>query len=244
MTRVLLFSNFTPPVLVHGNALFRVFPVAFVVRLRHSNPMNTSLNLDQLSEQQLRTLAAQLLAEVQKKDSTILSISTKNQKLKHEMAILKRHKFGRTSEAFNSPQRSLLDDLINEDITAIEDQLAHHDQQLTKPNPSAEEKRYPKRTALPPELPRTIIRHEPEQTLCACGCQLKRMGEDVSEKLDYTPGVFTVERHVRGKWVCDHCETLTQAPVPAQVIDKGIPTAGLLAQILVAKYEDHLSLYR
>ncbi|WP_219407156.1 IS66 family transposase zinc-finger binding domain-containing protein, partial [Pseudomonas sp. Colony2] len=52
-----------------------------------------------------------------------------------------------------------------------------------------------------------------------------RIGEDVSEKLDYTPGVFTVERHVRGKWVCDDCETLIQAPVPAQVIDKGIPTA-------------------
>ncbi|SPS02195.1 transposase (fragment) [Cupriavidus taiwanensis] len=66
----------------------------------------------------------------------------------------------------------------------------------------------------------------------------------MSEKLNYTPGVFTVERHVRGKWVCAQCETLTQAPVPAQVIDKGIPTAGLLAQVLVAKYNDHLPLYR
>jgi transposase len=49
---------------------------------------------------------------------------------------------------------------------------------------------------------------------------------------------------VRGKWVCARCETLIQAPVPAQVIDKGIPTAGLLAQVLVAKYGDHLPLYR
>lgn len=74
---------------------------------------------------------------------------------------------------------------------------------------------------------------------CGCVRQLERIGEDVSEKLDYTPGVFTVERHVRGKWVCAQCESLTQAPVPAQVIDKGIPTAGLLAQVLVAKYNDH-----
>ncbi len=81
-------------------------------------------------------------------------------------------------------------------------------------------------------------------TTPGCGCALKRIGEDVSEKLDYTPGVFTVERHVRGKWVCARCQTLTQAPVPAQVIDKGIPTAGLLAQVLVGKYADHLSLYR
>lgn len=58
------------------------------------------------------------------------------------------------------------------------------------------------------------------------------------------PGVFTVERHIRGKWVCDHCETLIQAPVPAQIIDKAIPTAGLLAQVMIAKYGDHLPLYR
>lgn len=73
---------------------------------------------------------------------------------------------------------------------------------------------------------------------------MARIGEDVSEKLDYTPGVFTVERHVRGKWACAKCRTLVQAPVPAAVIDKGIPTAGLLAQVLVAKHADHLLLYR
>jgi len=89
--------------------------------------------------------------------------------------------------------------------------------------------------------------HEPESTTCTtagCGCTLKRIGEDVSEKLDYTPGLFTVERHIRGKWACAQCQSLIQAPVPAQIIDKGIPTAGLLAQVLVAKYADHLPLYR
>ena len=97
---------------------------------------------------------------------------------------------------------------------------------------------------IPPELPRTLIHHEPENTLCNCGCELKRVGEDVSEKLDSVPGEFTVERHIRGKWVCAQCETLIQAPIPAQVLDKGIPAAGLLAQVLVAKYSDHLPLYR
>ena len=58
------------------------------------------------------------------------------------------------------------------------------------------------------------------------------------------PGVFTVECHVRGKWVCRHCETLVQAAVPAHVIDKGVPTTGLLAQVLVAKFLDHMPLYR
>src|ERR1700749_4605138 len=81
-------------------------------------------------------------------------------------------------------------------------------------------------------------------TQCSCACGLERIGEDVSEKLDYTPGVFEVERHMRGKWVCRRCERLIQAPVPPHVIDKGIPTAGLLAQVLVAKYLDHAPLYR
>jgi len=47
---------------------------------------------------------------------------------------------------------------------------------------------------------------------------------------------------IRGKWVCDDCETLIQAPVPAQVIDKGIPTAELLAHVMIAKFADHLPL--
>ena len=88
------------------------------------------------------------------------------------------------------------------------------------------------------------MHHEPESTVCSCGCQMKRIGQDVSEKLDYVPGVFTVEHHVRGKWACAHCEKLVQAPVAPHIIDKGIPTAGLLAQVLVAKFLDHLPLYR
>ena len=93
-------------------------------------------------------------------------------------------------------------------------------------------------------LPNARFGHEPDSTTCQCGCQMKRIGEDVAEKLDYVPGVFSVERHVRGKWACSQCETIVQAPVDAHIIDKGIPTAGLLAQVLVAKYADHLPLYR
>lgn len=84
---------------------------------------------------------------------------------------------------------------------------------------------------------------EPAQTEC-CGQAMRRIGQDVAEKLDYTPGVFTVHRHVRGKWVCACCQSLRQAPVDAHIIDKGIPTPGLLAHVLVAKYADHLPLYR
>lgn len=97
---------------------------------------------------------------------------------------------------------------------------------------------------MPAQLPRTDIHHEPDDVTCACSCQRVRIGEDISEKLDYMPGVFTVERHIRGKWACKPCETLIQEPVRAHVIDKGIPTAGLLAYILIAKFGDHLPLHR
>src|SRR5690606_14833948 len=102
-------------------------------------------------------------------------------------------------------------------------------EQVRPSTPTSVPKGTPKREPLPAELPRREIRHEPESSTCRCGCELKRIGEDVAERLDYTPGVFSVERHVRGKWVCAQCETLVQAPVPAHVIDKGLPTCGLLA---------------
>ena len=202
--------------------------------------MNQQVDISQLDEQQLRDLAGQLMAEVQQKDNTIQRIQLQNDQYKHEIAILRRHQFARRSEVLNKHQRSLLDDLVEEDIAGIEEAL----EKLSPAPRTAEPKQQPRRQSLPAELPRTIIRHEPDDTDCTCGCQMKRIGEDSSEKLDYIPGTFTVEQHIRGKWVCHTCETMIQAPVPAQVIDKGIPAAGLLAQVLVAKYGDHLPLYR
>ena len=175
------------------------------------------------------------------KDSDIRYRQAKIDKLTHELSTLKRWKFGRSSEQLNGTQISLLDETIDADIAAIEEELK---ELAAPPKTQTQPHQQPKRAALPAGLPRVEIHHEPDSTTCGCGCQLKRIGEDVCEKLDYTPGVFTVEQHIRGKWACAQCETLIQAPVPAQIIDKGIPTAGLLAQVLVAKYGDHLPLYR
>jgi transposase len=210
-------------------------------------------DLNALTPEQLRTLSAQLIAEIQAKDRLILEKErevderdqairfkqTRIDQLTHEIAVLKRQQFGRRSEQFNSEQMNLLDEAIDADLVAIEMEL----EQL-EPPPVERQCEQPRRASLPPQLPRIEVHHEPDSTTCQCGCERIRIGEDVSEKLDYTPGVFTVERHIRGKWVCKACETLIQAPVPPHVIDKGIPTAALLAQVLVAKYGDHLPLYR
>lgn len=190
-------------------------------------------HIDALEPAQLREALRSVLVAVRHKDALI-------DKLTHENAVLKRLKFAAQSERFDAEQRSLLDETLDADLQAVSEKI----ERLEPPETAAREGQQPKRQPLPANLPRREVRHEPESTTCACGCQMKRVGEDVAEKLDYVPGVFTVERHIRGKWVCADCERLVQAPVAPHVIDKGIPTAGLLAQVLVAKYADHLPLYR
>lgn len=201
--------------------------------------MNPPANLDALSPDELRTLAAQLMAEVGEKNRELRYRQTRIDQLTHEIAALKRLQYGKRSEQFTAEQMNLLDEAIDADLAALEIEL----EQL-QPTPADKQRHKPKRAPLPPHLPRTDIHHEPDDITCSCGCQRIRVGEDISEKLDYTPGVFAVERHIRGKWACKACETLVQAPVAPHVIDKGIPTTGLLAQVLVAKYGDHLPLYR
>jgi len=193
-----------------------------------------------MDAQQLRDFAAGLIETLASKDRELRYKELKIAQLTHEMAVLKRWKFAARSEQLHGDQRSLLDEAIDADLEAISAEL----EALRSPERRPAAKDQPKRSPLPAHLPRVEVRHEPERTVCGCGCALKRIGEDISEKLDYTPGVFQVERHIRGKWACAKCQTLIQAPVPAQVIDKGLPTAGLLAQVLVAKYADHQPLYR
>jgi transposase len=204
-------------------------------------------DIDTLDPQQLRealraaraqvTLKSELVA---RHERAVAFKQTVIDKLTHEMAVLKRLKFAATSERCSPEQKSLLEEAIDEDLEA----LAREVERVVPAAKDSNEKRQPRRHALPAHFPRREVRHEPETTTCSCGCALKRIGEDVAEKLDYTPGTFTVERHVRGKWACTKCQTLVQAPAPAHVVDKGIATAGLMAHVTVAKYIDHQPLYR
>jgi transposase len=184
---------------------------------------------------EVQSTNAELQIVVKYKDAVISKITL-------ELALHKRFRFSKKAESLTVEQRHLFDETLDGDTAQIEqeelDKLPEQDKEVVTRNLK------PKRKPLPPELPRTEIRHEPDSTLCKCGCQLKRIGEDVSEKLNHHPGTFSVERHIRGKWVCDECETLIQAPVPAHVIDKGMATTNLLAQVLVNKFADHLPLYR
>lgn len=109
------------------------------------------------------------------------------------------------------------------------------------------------RKKLPEELPRVEVVHDISETdkVCACGHDLSRIGEETSEKLDIIPAVIQVIRIIRPKYACKNCEGLETegsvvkiGPVPPQIIEKGIATAGLLAHILTAKFCDGLPFYR
>jgi len=106
----------------------------------------------------------------------------------------KRHKCAKRSEQLSPDLGSLLDDLLDTNIAAIEAEL---NAVIPQPAP-AEPRQKPQRAPLPPQFPRTVIRHEPENTQCACGCQLQRIGEDVSEKLGY--GIVNVRRVDNFDW--------------------------------------------
>ena len=172
--------------------------------------------LDSLNADQLRGLVSQLLDRSGRDAHEIVWRDAKIDKLTFEVAQLKRLQYGKRSEKFgeqlDTEQRALFDEAVDSDIAAVEEQIAAL--QASLPPKTDEQKQTPKRAALPARLPRVERCHEPDNTICACGCAMKRVGEDVSEKLDYTPGVFTVERHVRGKWACAQCKTLVQAPCP------------------------------
>jgi transposase len=85
----------------------------------------------------------------------------------------------------------------------------------------------------------------PAADACAdCGGRLRRIGEDVTEELEYVPGRFIVNRIVRPRLACTGRERFVQAPLPLRPIERGRPGPGLLAHVLVSKYADHLPLYR
>jgi transposase len=162
------------------------------------------------------------------------------EKLKAQLAGLRRQRFGANSESLDQ-LTLMIDDLE----AAQETQNSARATDTSNPEaPVGEAKRQAKRRPLPAHLPRQEIIETPPLDCVHCGKTMRKLGEDVREVLDYIPGRFVVRRHVRPKLSCRDCGTIAQAPVPSLPIEKGVPGAGLLAHVLVSKFADHLPLYR
>lgn len=172
------------------------------------------------------------------------------EKLKAELAELKRYRYGRMSEKMESRIDQLeimLDELAADDAIEKSEQERLKKQKAPPAEAPSPKKRRtsPERKSLPFHLPRERVEHEAACTCPACGgTNLTRIGMDEREVLDYVPAHFRVIVHARPKMGCRDCETITQPPVPSLPIERGLPSAALLAHVLTAKYCDHLPLYR
>lgn len=165
------------------------------------------------------------------------------EKLRFELARLKRAQFGRSSEKFGQvvSQLELAIETLEEDEAQ---QTAGRSPVVVALIEQALEARKPARRPLPDHLPREEVVHAAACACPACGGALRKIGEDVTETLDYVPGRFKVVRHIREKFSCRACDTVIEAPAPDHAIARGRAGAGLLAHIVVSKYDDHLPLYR
>src|SRR5438445_9575851 len=157
---------------------------------------------------------------------------------------LQRHRFGRRSERLDADQLMLAFEDVEQAIAAA--QAAAETNAPTRAKPSATLKRNINRGALPAHLPREeVVIDVADKTCPCCGGLKHRIGEDVSERLDVTPAQFKVLVLRRPKYACRACEgEVSQAPAPERLIENGIPTEALVAHVIVAKYADHLPLYR
>ena len=170
-------------------------------------------------------------------------------KLLVEIARLRRWRFGRSAERIDQALLQLqlaLDDLqpLPEPQGPAQESLPLEESTQA---PASKPWRGLRRVsrALPAHLPRETIVHAPASCTCPdCGAAMRKLGEDISEQLDFIPGTFKVLRHVRPKLSCAHCSRVVQLPAPSRPIERGLPAAGLLAQVIVAKYADHCPLYR
>jgi transposase len=188
----------------------------------------------------LRQMVLSLLADVDAKNVHLMD-------LKQQLAWFQRHTFGRRSEKYPA-DHPVLFDLLNP--AASEPPAAKAPASSKGPTTGAKtsSSRRNGRTPLPAHLPREPIEHpvpEAQLTCPCCGRAKTRIGQEVSEELDYVPASFVVRQHIRPKYACKHCQDgVVIAPLPDRPIDKGRAGTGLFSHILVSKYADHLPLHR
>ena len=193
----------------------------------------------------LRAFALACQGELKAAQTAVQLKALEIEKLRFQIAKLRRMQFGRSSERITRQIEQLELQLEELETGEAEDVARAEASAPAAPIPV---RARPKRKPLPEHLPRQEVMHQPVgDGACirpACGGGMGKLGEDVTEVLDYVPGHFQVIRHVRPKYACCACDAITQAPAPAMPTPRGRATPAMLAHLLVSKYCDHLPLYR
>jgi transposase len=164
----------------------------------------------------------------------------------YRLALLKR--FSRSSEQIPKGQEDLFD---VPELAVTSRESSDAEETIIVP---AHERKKPGREPIDPKHPRHDVVHDlsEEEKHCACGHELQRIGEETTEKIQVIPEQIWIERHVRPKYACHHCEgsgdedraAVRIAPAPKQVLPRSIASASLIAFILINKFVDHLPFYR
>ena len=193
-------------------------------------------DLNTLDGDALRAMIVAQHEQLQAHIEQLLSRDHEIEHLKLLIAKLQRMQFGRRSEKVERQIEQL--ELKLEELEANHAESAPAVEQPAAASTPAPAK--PARRPLPEHLPRQIETHMPAEQACPqCGGTLAKLGDDVSEMLEYVPACFKVIRIVRPKLSCTGCDAIVQAPAPSRPIERGIAGPGLLAHVLTAKYCDH-----
>ena len=200
-------------------------------------------DLDTLNQGALKALILSQHKQLLSKDEQLAARDTEIEHLKLLIAKLQRMQLGRKSEKLERQIEQLQLQLDELEANRAEQTAAAATPKgaVTTTNGATK----PVRKPLPGHLPREVRKILPKQTACPdCGGELKPLGEDVSEILEYVPASFQVIQQIRPKLACACCDKIVQAEAPSRPIARGVAGPGLLAHVLVAKYSDHLPLYR
>src|SRR6476620_6008423 len=201
----------------------------------------------------IEALRALVLTTIAERDATLVErdaavterdiLLAQNDRLRHLLLQLRRMHFGPRSERLPEEQLQLGLEALEQAIAKEDVQAEKRDPELRKDNAA---KRRASRGALPAHLPRIEVTLAPDDTACpCCRAAMTVIGEDSSERLDVIPAQFRVIVTKRPKLACRACSGIVvQAPAPARLIEGGIPTEAMIAHVLVARYADHLPLYR
>jgi len=177
-------------------------------------------------------------------ESELAAFKEAVERLKLLVKEYERARFGRRSEKFDPDQLQLVLEDIEIAIAEVREQVDERARRAGKPASSHRSSRAAR--AFPAHLPRVVEVVEPENVDCPCGCgRMAVIGEDRSSRLDVTAAQYRVVETVRPRYACQKgCAGVTQAPAPAHLVENGVPTEALLAQVAVAKFSEHMPLYR
>ncbi|EPX1598175.1 IS66 family transposase, partial [Escherichia coli] len=185
-----------------------------------------------------------VMSENAEKERELLEKSRRIQLLEEMLKLVRQQRFGKKCETLAGMQRSLFEEDVDADIAAL---TAHLDKLLPQ-SPEEDEKAprsRPIRKPLPVHLPRVEKIIQPDTDHCPeCDEPLHYIRDAVSEKLEYIPAHFVVNRYIRPQYSCPCCQKVFSGEMPAHILPKSAVEPSVIAQVIINKYGDHLPLYR